>query len=372
MQTNYRMDINELAKSLAKAKEERRPVVEVVGVLGTTEEGAVDPIHDIVALREEMAKKGLSFFLHCDAAYGGYIASCFKNQSGKFRSISDMRKEYGGWPSKDVYRSFAALGQVDSATVDPHKLGYAPYPAGAVVFRDGRCKELVAQEAAYALGGRGARRQGEIYIGKYILEGSKPGAAAASVFLSHRVIHTDERGYGKLLGETARIGRIFHKRLESFARTVKDEFIVIPLVLPDTNILDYLFNIKGNSSLDVMNDFSMALYKELSIDPEDPVQTRSFIVSHTEFGYDTYNPEVIRPLLSRTGIKGDYFVSPEDLNRLRTRGKKGFDSTVVVFRTTLMNAYTLDNVRGSKNYIDMFLEELPELLRKARAAATFQ
>jgi hypothetical protein len=364
---NYRMDMNRLRESLEKARKERRPVVEVVCVVGTTEEGAVDPVHEIIAIREEMRKKGLSFFLHCDAAYGGYVASCFKRPSGEFRSISDMQKEYGGWPSRDVYDGFVAMGKADSATVDPHKLGYAPYPAGAVVFRDGRCKELVAQEAAYALGGREPRKPGEIYIGKYILEGSKPGAAAASVFLSHRVIPTDERGYGKLLGKTALIGRDFHKRLKAFAETVKDEFIVIPLGVPDTNILDYLFNIRGNKRLDVMNRFSMALYRELSIDPEKPVQTRRFIVSHTEFGYDTYNPAVIRSLLSKIGIRKEDFVSPGELIKLKKQGKKGYDSEVVVFRTTLMNAYTLDNVRSNTDYVGLFLKELPTYLHIAKS-----
>ena len=365
---NYRMDVNRLKESLEKAHKERRPVVEVVGVLGTTEEGAVDPMYEIVALREEMRKRGMSFLLHCDAAYGGYMASCFKKRSGKFRTISDMRKEYGGWPSQHVYKSFVALAKADSATVDPHKLGFAPYPAGAVVFRDGRCKELVAQEAAYALGGREPRKPGEIYIGKYILEGSKPGAAAASVFLSHRVIPTDERGYGRLLGKTALVGRVFHKRLEEFADAVKDEFTVVPLAIPDTNIVDYLFNIAGNTRLDVMNRFSMALYNELSIDPAKPVQTRRFIVSHTEFDYDNYNPAVIRPLLSKIGIRKEDFVSPHELIELKKQGKRGSDSEVVVFRTTLMNAYTLDTVRGSTDYLGLFLRELPTYLRNAKSS----
>jgi hypothetical protein len=261
------------------------------------------------------------------------------------------------------------MGKVDSATVDPHKLGYVPYPAGAVLFRDGRCKELVAQEAAYALGGREIRMPGDVYIGKYILEGSKPGAAAASVFLSHRVIPTDEHGYGKLLGKTAKIGRVFFNRLKEFSETVKDEFIVVPLIMPDTNILDYLFNVAGNERLDIMNQFSLALYRQLSIDPSLPVQTRRFIVSHTEFSNEMYNPNIIRPLLSRLKVSGEFYVSRQDLIELRKKGKEGFDSEVVVFRTTLMNASTLSKIRGSKDYIDLFLEALPCLLRKAKETA---
>ena len=38
-------------------------------------------------------------------------------------------------------------------------------------------------------------------VGVYGVEGSKPGAAAAGVYLAHRVIPLDKNGYGEILGE---------------------------------------------------------------------------------------------------------------------------------------------------------------------------
>ncbi len=38
-------------------------------------------------------------------------------------------------------------------------------------------------------------------VGVYGVEGSKPGAAAAGVYLAHRVIPLDKRGYGTILGQ---------------------------------------------------------------------------------------------------------------------------------------------------------------------------
>jgi glutamate/tyrosine decarboxylase-like PLP-dependent enzyme len=365
----YRMDTALLRQELEKALQERRPVVAVVGVVGTTEEGAVDPMHELVALRTEFAQRGLTFSLHCDAAYGGYIAACFRSAGGEFRSLSEMQSEYAGWPPEEVYKSYAAIKDVDSVTVDPHKLGFVPYPAGAIVFRDGRVKDLVAQDAAYALGGRTVRQPGEVYIGKYILEGSKPGAAAAATFLSHRVVSLDKNGYGALLGRTLRISRTFHERIQQFAPTIQDEFTLRPLTLPDTNILDYTFNPVGNERLDVMNRFSLALYQELSIDPASPVQTRQFIVSHTEFAYETYNPPALRAFLEKEmGVRGSYFVSSSELARRQAAGEAGYDDEVVVFRTTLMNPFTLEPVRGEKTYIDLFFETLLPLLHKAQLA----
>ncbi|MEJ2718525.1 MAG: hypothetical protein P8182_15550, partial [Deltaproteobacteria bacterium] len=298
-------------------------------------------------------------------------AACFRSLNEEFRPLADMQDEYDGWPSKPVYEGFRALRYVDSITIDPHKLGYVPYPAGAVIFRDGRSKELVAQEAAYALGGRYSKAPGEISIGKYILEGSKPGAVAASVFLSHRVLPPDERGYGRMLGQTIRSARSFYRRLLQLADKIKADFKICPLVFPDTNIINYLVNPAENSRLDIMNQFAHDLYKQLSVDTRSPIQTRSFLVSHTELVYDTYNPDVIRPILSENlGIKGEYFVSQEEVASRRANGMEGYDHEAVVFRATLMNPFVLEKVIGSKDYIDLFLERLSSLLLDGRRDLT--
>jgi glutamate/tyrosine decarboxylase-like PLP-dependent enzyme len=362
----YRMDLGRLREELEKALRERRPVIAVVGVAGTTEEGAVDPMHELVALRQEFAGRGLGFSLHCDAAYGGYLAACFRSPEGELRSQTEMQGEYGGWPATAVYESYAALKDVESITVDPHKLGFVPYPAGAIVFRDGRVKELVAQEASYALGGRTSQPH-EVNIGKYILEGSKPGAAAAATFLSHRVMRLDQHGYGKLLGQTLRVARSFHDRLRWFAQTIRGEFIVQPLFLPDTNILDYTFNVAGNDRLDLMNRFNQRVYQELSIDPMSPVQTRRFIVSHTEFAHEQYNPQVVGAFLeTQMGIRAGAFVSAAERIRRERTGTPGSDDAVIVFRSTMMNLFTLEKVRREQDYLDLFLGSLLPLLRKAR------
>ena len=51
----------------------------VIGILGTTEEGAVDPIDKIDDLRKELEKDyNISFWLHVDAAWGGYVKSIIR------------------------------------------------------------------------------------------------------------------------------------------------------------------------------------------------------------------------------------------------------------------------------------------------------
>lgn len=58
-----RMDMNALAKNVA-----RGDVGTVVATMGTTATGSVDPLPEILALREKYG-----FRVHADAAYGGYF-----------------------------------------------------------------------------------------------------------------------------------------------------------------------------------------------------------------------------------------------------------------------------------------------------------
>jgi len=362
----YRMDTIQLRQKLDWALEERIPVIAVIGVVASTEEGAVDPVNELLSLRQEFTAQGLSFFLHCDAAYGGYFTSCFRSEKGEFRDMEEMQREYAGWPQEEVYKSYTALKDVDSATIDPHKLGFVPYPAGSIVFRDSRVKELVAQEAPYVLGSRMTSKSNELHIGKYILEGSKPGASAAATFLSHRVVPLNQAGYGAVLGQILRITRAFYDRFQTFAEMIQDEFVLQFLTSPDSNILVYAFNPVENNRLDIMNRFSRVLYRELSIDLSRPVQTRRFIVSHTELSHEIYNPVVLKTFLEKMGVQKDYLVSPSELSAQRDAGEAGYDDAVSVFRTTLMNPFTLEPVHGDKDYIHLFLETLMPLLRKVR------
>ncbi|MGB5558279.1 MAG: pyridoxal-dependent decarboxylase, partial [Paracoccaceae bacterium] len=73
-----RMIISELAAALNACLDEKRPVVQVVAVMGSTGESAVDPLVDILKLRDQFAARGLTFSLHLDAAWGGYFASMLR------------------------------------------------------------------------------------------------------------------------------------------------------------------------------------------------------------------------------------------------------------------------------------------------------
>jgi len=86
----------------------------LVGIAGTTEYGMVDPIK---ALSEIAVDRGV--FFHVDAAFGGLVIPFLK---------------------KPLPFDFSLPG-VSSVSVDPHKMGMSPIPAGALLLRD---KEYLA------------------------------------------------------------------------------------------------------------------------------------------------------------------------------------------------------------------------------------
>lgn len=162
----------------------------------------MDPLTSILALRKKYQAKGLSFVVHADAAWGGYFCTMLPKDyhpgdplslppgmgvGAGFVPDASLRTE----TQEDLY----AMRFADSITVDPHKAGYIPYPAGGLCYRDGRMRYLVTWTSPYL------SRGSVTSIGIYGVEGSKPGAAAMSTWLSNRTIGLNPDGYGKLLSE---------------------------------------------------------------------------------------------------------------------------------------------------------------------------
>ena len=115
-----------------------------VSVCGTTEESAVDRLDRVIEIRERAeAELGATFHVHSDACYGGYAAALTR-ADGSRRTAAEIQAGSGSaWPDDEWVAAMSALGQADSVSIDPHKIGYVPYSAGAILVRDGRTRHLV-------------------------------------------------------------------------------------------------------------------------------------------------------------------------------------------------------------------------------------
>jgi glutamate/tyrosine decarboxylase-like PLP-dependent enzyme len=152
-----RINVTKLRDLLDQCIQNQQAVYAVVAIVGSTEEGVVDPLDEIIALRNEYQKKGLTFLVHADAAWGGYFASMVRDPPTNFVSRWDDEHDADGSrdfvPSlsmrQDTVKQFHALADADSITIDPHKAGYIPYPAGGLCYRDGRMRYLLTWTAPY-------------------------------------------------------------------------------------------------------------------------------------------------------------------------------------------------------------------------------
>jgi len=161
-----RMNCQALDILLAESVRCRQAIYAVVAIIGTTEHGSVDPLSKILALRRKYQKLGLSFLVHADAALGGYFTSMLvanPHSSSRESPLNDPAL----FLSPHTENELRHLRFADSVTVDPHKSGYTPYPAGGLCYRDGRLRYLVTWMSPVI----DSMEEGGMKMGVYGIEG---------------------------------------------------------------------------------------------------------------------------------------------------------------------------------------------------------
>jgi tyrosine decarboxylase / aspartate 1-decarboxylase len=159
----------------------RGDVGSVVVTLGTTGIGAVDPLPEILELRERYG-----FRVHIDAAYGGY-----------FKLIEDALDE----PAR---RAYQVISQADSIVIDPHKHGLQPYGCGCVLFRDPGVGRFYKHDSPYTY-----FTSKELHLGEISLECSRAGAAAVALWATQKLLPLKPGGEfanGLAAGRRAAVG----------------------------------------------------------------------------------------------------------------------------------------------------------------------
>ena len=117
---NYKIDVNSLKEVISDK------TVAIVAIAGTTELGLIDPIEEISKIAHEN-----NIYFHVDAAFGGFSIP-FLKELGHDLPVFDF-----------------SLPGVCSITVDPHKMGLAPIPAGGIIFRKEEYLEVMAVDSPY-------------------------------------------------------------------------------------------------------------------------------------------------------------------------------------------------------------------------------
>ncbi len=202
-----RMDVSAIEALLANGD-----VGTVVVTIGNTGLGSVDPLPEILALRERY-----DFRLHADAAYGGYF--------GLATNID-----------KDTRAVFDRLGEVDSIVIDPHKHGLQPYGCGCVLFKDPAVGRLYKHDSPYTY-----FSSGDMHLGEITLECSRPGASAVALWATQRLLPLVPGGeFAAGLEASLRAARKLRQNLHKSP-------IFTPLMAPELDIVVYAVNATTSS-----------------------------------------------------------------------------------------------------------------------------
>jgi tyrosine decarboxylase / aspartate 1-decarboxylase len=182
-----RMDIGKLEQRLQKGG-----IGTVVATIGTTATGSVDPLPQLLELRERHG-----FRIHADSAYGGYF--------GLAEGLQNATRA-----------TYEQLGKVDSIVIDPHKHGLQPYGCGCVLFADPSVGRFYKHDSPYTY-----FSSAELHLGEISLECSRPGAAAVGLWATQRLLPLVKGGeFARMLSASRGAALKLYQRLRADARFI--------------------------------------------------------------------------------------------------------------------------------------------------------
>lgn len=186
---DYKMDVESIKDSISDK------TVAIVAIAGTTELGLIDPIDEISKIAHEN-----NIYFHVDAAFGGF-------------SIPFLKEIGFDLPVFDF-----SLEGVCSITVDPHKMGLAPIPAGGIIFRKAEYLQVMAVDSPYLT----VKTQSTIV-------GTRLGAASAATYAILK--YFGKQGYAKMAKEMMDNTRYLKEGLEDIGYELVRE--------PELNLLAF-------------------------------------------------------------------------------------------------------------------------------------
>ncbi len=213
-----RLTGEQVLEALIKADEKKQRVIAVIANAGTTETGTIDDIQGIEEAINEFKKiTGYKPYFHVDAAHGG-----------GFVLHEEFDPKRGG--------KFKGIEKADSITIDPHKMLYTQYPAGALLVKNKDDLSLIKQSAGYLF-----KNDGLFNMGERRIEGSMGLDGALMTYAS--LITIGRKNYEKILDHVLKVSKHFEELIR------KDPFFEI-LHERDMNLITFKYvNEKFNEDL---------------------------------------------------------------------------------------------------------------------------
>lgn len=298
LDNDYRMDFDSFNRLFRKDK----PTLAVIGILGSSKQGSIDPIDKLIDFRNNLENnEKISYYLHVDGAYGGYFPCLLRDERNEKQSYNDVLKFlktikildlseevelFDNLINENWYKKIEAVQFADSITIDPHKMGYVPYPAGCIVFDDTRCKDFISYTPSYLNDPGDENDISTAFLGQWTLEGSRPGAAATACYLSTQVLPLHQKAHGILIKNSIQAANRFWINIKKFNEDVNlnNGFKIVPTYTPETNIVSYVLAapdiIKAPKYLNIL---TKELYKKFSINEDSVIPAQNFMVAKDSF-----------------------------------------------------------------------------------------
>ncbi len=197
---NYKMDVSKIEDLITEN------TMAIVAIAGTTELGLIDDIEKI----SEIAYSN-NIYLHIDAAFGGFIIPFLENKN-----------------NLNLNFDFKCKG-VSSMTIDPHKMGLAPVPAGGILFRHSEHLDKLAVKTPYLTRNK-----------QTTIVGTRSGAATAATWTLLK--YYGREGYQKIVKDAITLTQYTYDKL-------KDMDHINLICKPELNLISFNTDIK---SVDVL------------------------------------------------------------------------------------------------------------------------
>jgi glutamate/tyrosine decarboxylase-like PLP-dependent enzyme len=264
-----RLDLGELDALLAGGR-----IGTVVATAGTTGLGAVDPVHEVLAIARAHGVR-----VHVDAAYGGFF-TLLAGRDGLGIDAEPWR----------------AIAECDSVVVDPHKHGLQPYGCGAVLFRDPDVGRFYLHDSPYTY-----FTSDELHLGEISLECSRAGAAAAALWLTFQLLPPTPDGLGRVLAAGRRAAL-------DWARMLSDSALLELYQQPELDIVTYFPVAHALSAID---EASARMLAAGMADAERPVYLSTLRVTadafarrHPGVAADRDGARILRSVLMKPESEG--------------------------------------------------------------------
>ncbi len=248
----------------------------VVATAGTTGLGAIDPVHEVLAVA-----RGHGVRVHVDAAYGGF-----------FTLLTNAGATAGERTGLDP-SPWRAIAECDSVVVDPHKHGLQPYGCGAVLFADPAVGRLYAHDSPYTY-----FTSDELHLGEISLECSRAGAAAAALWLTFRLLPPTPEGLGRVLAAC-------RSAALDWADLLAGSEWLRPYQRPELDIVSY-FPVTSGTGMAAIDKTSARMLADGMNDPERPVFVSTLTVGadamtrrHPDVTADQDQARVLRSVLMK-------------------------------------------------------------------------